>query len=146
MDSEAVPKDGADSKIPPEACGEVPLRLDSHLPVLDRGFLDDLEMAARVTGNLSLPSISLKLFRQSGLLGKIRAGVTAGDAKTLTDAAHALKSSSGSLGAIRVSTLCDRMQLLGRSGTLEGAAELLEAIEREYAAAVAALRLGIPQQ
>lgn len=66
----------------------------------------------------------------------MRSAIAAGDATKLASAAHALKSSSGNVGASAVRELCAHLEAHG----LTGAAEKLAELEREYADAVMALR------
>jgi PAS domain S-box-containing protein len=57
-----------------------------------------------------------------------------GDAAQLESAAHSFLGSCSTLGCGRLAELCARLELLGRSGSLEGAAALADALEAEYAA------------
>ena len=66
----------------------------------------------------------------------MREAIAEGDAEKLAAAAHALKSSSGNVGATAVCEICADLE----ANTLEGATEKLAALEREYADAVTALR------
>ena len=47
-------------------------------------------------------------------------------------AAHNLKGSSHNLGARMMATLSAELETLGKSGTVEGAAELVTRLEQEY--------------
>lgn len=53
------------------------------------------------------------------------------DALTLYQTAHALKSSSAQLGALTLSDLCKQVEMIGRSGTIQGADTIVEQIARE---------------
>jgi PAS domain S-box-containing protein len=57
-----------------------------------------------------------------------------GDAALLEREAHSFLGSCGNIGARRMAELCARLEVLGRSGSTEGAAELARALERELAA------------
>lgn len=61
------------------------------------------------------------------------------DAAALADHAHALKSSSRSVGAVAVTVACERLEHLGRGGTTDGAVELLGALDAALAKAIPAL-------
>jgi HPt (histidine-containing phosphotransfer) domain-containing protein len=50
----------------------------------------------------------------------------------VAEAAHPLKSSSAQLGLVGLSAFAKEMEALGRSGSLQGAEELLARIEVEY--------------
>ena len=65
------------------------------------------------------------------------------DAKGLQMAAHSLKSSSAYVGAMRLSALARELEMMGRSGTLEGARESAETLQEEFNRAVKALQIEI---
>ena len=69
----------------------------------------------------------------------IRKAAGSRDAKALRQAAHALKGSSGNVGAQRLRKLCLLLEQLGANGTLDGAAELLSALEKEAVQTTAAI-------
>jgi PAS domain S-box-containing protein len=57
-----------------------------------------------------------------------------GNPSQLERTAHSFLGSCGNLGCRRMADLCARLEVLGRSGSTEGAAELVRALEAEYAA------------
>ena len=61
----------------------------------------------------------------------LRKAVEEDDANSVREAAHALKSSSGSIGAYRVRETCTRLQEVAESRELNRAPELLERLEKE---------------
>jgi CheY-like chemotaxis protein len=69
----------------------------------------------------------------------LRDALAAGDPAAMARAAHTLKSSSGQVGARRLSALCKELEALGRAGSMEGAPELGQAIEEEFEAVKEAL-------
>jgi CheY-like chemotaxis protein/HPt (histidine-containing phosphotransfer) domain-containing protein len=77
------------------------------------------------------------------LVATLRTTHEEGDAEGLRRTAHTLKSNGQTFGAGRFSELCRELEQRARSGELDGTAELLDRIEREYAAleeSLAALR------
>jgi signal transduction histidine kinase/CheY-like chemotaxis protein/HPt (histidine-containing phosphotransfer) domain-containing protein len=66
------------------------------------------------------------------LLAALRDGVAASDPEAARAAAHTLKSSSAQIGAVRLSALCKELEALGRSGSMEGVAELFDEIAGEH--------------
>ncbi len=56
-----------------------------------------------------------------------------GDASTIGDLAHGLKSSSAFVGATRLSALCKELEQIGRAGRLEAAAARVADLRDEYA-------------
>ena len=69
-----------------------------------------------------------------------------GDAEALKREAHNLKSSSANLGALRLSGFCKDLEIIGRSGDLQGAQELMERAEAEFERVRTALELEISKQ
>jgi two-component system sensor histidine kinase/response regulator len=57
-----------------------------------------------------------------------------GNAAQLERAAHSFLGSCGNLGCRRMADLCARLEVLGRSGSTEGAPDLARLLEEEYAA------------
>jgi signal transduction histidine kinase/DNA-binding response OmpR family regulator/HPt (histidine-containing phosphotransfer) domain-containing protein len=57
-----------------------------------------------------------------------------GNAAQLERAAHSFLGSCGNLGARRMADLCARLEVLGRSGSTEGAVEIARTLEEEFAA------------
>jgi len=66
--------------------------------------------------------------------------LASGSARNLEAAAHALKSSSGNLGAYVLSTLCKELEVCGRNKNLESAASLVARSREEYRRVEEALR------
>jgi HPt (histidine-containing phosphotransfer) domain-containing protein len=63
-----------------------------------------------------------------------------GDPATLERVAHSFLGSCGNLGASRMADLCGRLEHLGRAGSTQGAAALVEALEHEHLAVRRALQ------
>ncbi|MDZ4865137.1 MAG: response regulator, partial [Gemmatimonadota bacterium] len=61
----------------------------------------------------------------------MREGVTLADPGRLARAAHAMKGGGGNLGAVRLAGYCERLERLGRQGSTEGAAALVEQVATE---------------
>ena len=73
------------------------------------------------------------------LVATLRAAREAGDAELLRRTAHTLKSNGQTFGAADFSELCRELEHRAKNGELEGAAGLVERIEREYRALEQAL-------
>lgn len=65
----------------------------------------------------------------------MRESLEKGDASELAGAAHFIKGSSGSLGFTAISETAARLESSGNEGSIEGARELIEILERENEAA-----------
>jgi PAS domain S-box-containing protein len=68
------------------------------------------------------------------LLAALRTTYEEGDTEALRRTAHTLKSNGQIFGAGRFSELCGDLEERARRGTLEGAAEVLDRVEQEFAA------------
>jgi two-component system sensor histidine kinase/response regulator len=64
-------------------------------------------------------------------LGALHQAVEKGDAQAVKRCAHALKGSSVSMGASRMSRLCLSLEQAGAANDLSAAAGLLESLKRE---------------
>jgi len=73
------------------------------------------------------------------LVAELRTTYEEGDTETLRRTAHTLKSNGQIFGAGRFSELCRDLEDRARRGALDGAAEVLDRVEREYAALEKAL-------
>jgi CheY-like chemotaxis protein len=81
------------------------------------------------------------LFREDATLRlhELRDSVVSGNPDRLASAAHALKSSSGNIGATRMYTLCTTIETNAREGTIDGAGDLVEQLAKELDLALEAL-------
>jgi CheY-like chemotaxis protein/HPt (histidine-containing phosphotransfer) domain-containing protein len=100
---------------------------------IDRTVLARIGDPAR-GGEPALLREVVALFRADGrpLLQELRAAAERGDADRLMRGAHKLRGSASNLGAERMSALCERLEALGRAHTSEGAAGLLDELDREW--------------
>ena len=62
------------------------------------------------------------------------------DADGVFNLAHKMKSSSSSIGALGLANTAEQIELIGRAGSTEGAAELLEQLKGMYSDAEVLLR------
>ncbi len=83
--------------------------------------------------------ISLYLAGWPAQIESLRRAVGDGDAEAMWKTAHALKSSSATLGAVRLAALFKQVESNGRAGTMADAGALLGAIESHFPAVEAAL-------
>jgi len=74
-------------------------------------------------------------------LAQISAGLQAGDAKRVREAAHALKGASGELGARRMREICERLELSAAQGSLADAPAMARELEDEAVQVRAALAI-----
>ncbi|HEX8253642.1 MAG TPA: response regulator [Thermoanaerobaculia bacterium] len=76
----------------------------------------------------------VKTFREDvpSRLDALRAAAASGDANDLALAAHALKSSSGSVGAKRMYSVASSLEQAARAGRLDGATDAIEQLGAEF--------------
>ena len=108
-------------------------------PAIDETVI--AEMAQFFAGNFADLGGILTCYLEDAptYLQAIQQGLISQNAAMVHCAAHTLKSSSASLGAMRVAALCDQLEDLGRSGDVALAAPLGDQLELAYAAAAAFL-------
>jgi PAS domain S-box-containing protein len=108
-------------------------------PAVDMDTLSGLKAMAKT--NPRFMSDITTLFREDALvrLHDLRDALAADDPEQLARAAHALKSSSGNVGAKRLYTLCAAIEENARAGKMTGARELVDHVAGELDVAVAAL-------
>ncbi len=69
----------------------------------------------------------------AGLIAQLQGAIAEQNPTQLQYAVHSLKSSSASLGAKRLADLCQQLELQGKAGELNGAAEKVQWVLSEYA-------------
>ena len=87
-----------------------------------------------------LPSLIESFFKDAPrLIGEAQLFLEQDQPADLRRAAHSLKSTSATFGAMALSALARELEFKARDEALEGAEELLRRIQSEYAQAQAAL-------
>jgi LPXTG-motif cell wall-anchored protein len=108
--------------------------------VLDPVHLERLLELQRLSGTNVVPLIVDSFVKEGPRrLERMRGALARGDGQDLMHVAHTLKGGSTQLGAARVASLCGELEESGKEGRLDGAGEILDRLERELAAASAAL-------
>ena len=99
------------------------------------------ELVASVGGDAEFVGelVDTYLADAPNLLAQMHDTLAAGDADSFRRAAHTLKSSSASIAALELSGMAKELEMMGRAGTLEGAAAGIAQVEAEYARVKAAL-------
>ncbi len=75
-----------------------------------------------------------------GQIDELSKAIINDDAESVFNTAHRMKSSSSSIGALGLAHTAEQIELIGRSGTTDGTAELLEKLKGLYADAETLLR------
>ncbi|MEM9245785.1 MAG: response regulator, partial [Cyanobacteria bacterium P01_F01_bin.153] len=85
-------------------------------------------------------SIELYLEDSPALWQGVKGAIAAKDVDKLKDAAHSLKSTSGTMGAMVLYDVCQQLENCAKAGDMLGATGLLPAVETRYKQAIAALK------
>jgi two-component system sensor histidine kinase/response regulator len=135
LDSKKLPDLSPEAEIPSTAEPLSPASEEapSQPPALDAKTLAQLQ-GLPGEGAPTLLAELAGLYRENAaeLLGRLRASVARGDTEGTRRAAHSLKSSSGNVGALQLSALCQSMETQARQGSLRNAPALFAQIEAEY--------------
>ena len=109
---------------------------------LDRSRIDEiLELeAADDAPGLLRELVDTFVQTSAAELAGMRAAVDAADADALRRAAHGLKGSSASLGAVDVQRLAQEVETYARAGRTAGCEPLVASLDEEVARAIVALR------
>jgi HPt (histidine-containing phosphotransfer) domain-containing protein len=129
--------------LPPHAVLAAPEPQEPAEPDAASGALDAnvLEGLRKLGGGSDLVErvIGIYIGDAPNRLRAIREAVIGGDAAAAARAAHALKTASANVGALRLAALCRRLETSGRAGALASDAGLVSEIQAEYAAVATAL-------
>ncbi len=108
-------------------------------PIFDDEIVDELMLLAEDGPELLEALIEKFVSVSEGTVSTLRTAVADGDAVNLGRAGHSLKGACATLGSQRLRNLCYVLESLGKSGTVEGAAPLVERLPAE----IEALREGL---
>lgn len=100
---------------------------------LDREIIRSLIDLGDGTDSLLRELVGVFALNSEALLADLRGGVGDGCAERVGEAAHSLKSSSGTVGALRLSKMCEDAEEAAREAGWERIGRLVEAIETELA-------------
>ncbi|WP_281289623.1 sensor histidine kinase [Accumulibacter sp.] len=109
-------------------------------PAINPRALDSIRQLPGANGALLVNKvIDAYLADAPARLARMHSATDADNADALRKAAHGMKSSSANDGAERLAALCKVLQMLGCSGTLEGARSLLQSADQELLRVLQAL-------
>ena len=107
-------------------------------PVIDRTTLEAL--ASTTDREFVAELIDTFLEDAPQLLTTLSAALAAQDAEGFRRAAHSLKSNGASLGAMAFSSSAKELEMIGKAGDLDGAADKVESLRAEFDHVAQALR------
>jgi HPt (histidine-containing phosphotransfer) domain-containing protein len=110
-------------------------------------LIDQEALLERVAGDPEFLATMVDIFVADAptRLDAIRAGLRQADAHIVERAAHSLKGALATMAADTAAAEAFRLEQLGRSGTLDGAAEILTALEAQVEAVSHALKALVEQ-
>ncbi len=122
-----------------ERTGEAPLppsvnrEISTRDELIDMSVLNDLRMLER-TGAESVfhDVVSMYLQDSAGFIESLNAAVSTQNAADLREAAHALKSCSGNVGAMGIMSLSAALEAQALSNSLTGAPDMMRELEAMY--------------
>jgi CheY-like chemotaxis protein/HPt (histidine-containing phosphotransfer) domain-containing protein len=110
------------------------------VPSIDRGTLDRLRaLGKQRSSDILSRVIGVYLDSSAKLVEAVSDACGRSDPAALHEAAHALKSSSASVGALTMARLAADLELMGRTRRMDPTAPTLAALRQEYASVRAAL-------
>jgi HPt (histidine-containing phosphotransfer) domain-containing protein len=110
-------------------------------------LIDQDALMERVAGDPDFLATMVDIFVADAptRLDAIRAGLQQADAHVVERAAHSLKGALATMAADTAAAEALRLEQLGRSGSLDGAVEILAALETQVAAVTRALKILVEQ-
>ncbi|NPV61847.1 MAG: PAS domain S-box protein [Methanotrichaceae archaeon] len=116
-------------------------------PAVDRKALEELrKLQTEDDPDIVQELIEMYLGRAPARIAALKEALMGDKPQELCKEAHDLKSSSAILGAVRLSAICEKLEAMGRSGSLDTASELIERAEAELELAKDALESEIEQK
>jgi HPt (histidine-containing phosphotransfer) domain-containing protein len=110
-------------------------------PILDEAVLAELKATTGNDQAFVRELVDSYLAEAPAQIEDIAAAISGSDAAALVRPAHTLKSSSATVGAMRLATLARRLEVTGRSGALDdGARADLDTLRAEWIAAAEAFQ------
>jgi CheY-like chemotaxis protein len=131
---------GGDAAVPAAGGVEGGRQAEARPAVLDATALERLRASLGAQGEAILPGLIEDFYQDAPkLMAEARRRWEGGQAAELRRAAHTLKSSSATFGAMALSELARELEHKARDGALENVEELLVRIDGAYVQARAAL-------
>ncbi|MFM7887006.1 MAG: Hpt domain-containing protein [Pseudanabaena sp.] len=87
--------------------------------------------------------VTIYLNSAENLLEEIQLAFTNGDPNQFSLSAHSLKSTSASIGAIRLSQLCKHLEKVGKTGNLSVSSDILDFLTKEYEQVIQAIKISV---
>ena len=100
---------------------------------IEASVLQTLSQMAGEQASIIIPELINSYLADASLrIEAMSTAITQGDAASLYQAAHALKSASANVGANRLANLCQELEAISRGCSTDGTAEILTHVNKEY--------------
>ena len=109
-------------------------------PLLDPAVLDELRAATGDDDEFLRDLVATYVDEADGHLEALGQAAATADAAAIVRPAHTLKSSSASVGAMRLAAICRDIETAGREGRSEGMAEAVDLVRSAWGDTLQALR------
>lgn len=108
----------------------------------DQNLLDLSRLEMALGGDAALMAEILEMYETTaaGDVDELVVAVQSGDLEQVVRRAHALKGSSGNVGADRVMGIAARIERFGRDGSVEGAAGLVGELQATFSSTIRACK------
>ena len=117
---------------------------EPHRPVVESRVLDGLSALQEAWGqDVVQKVVQVYLDSSKEIVAELRLSLDAPDAASVTANAHALKSSSAKVGALKLADLCEALETAGRQGDLSSAAQIHQHIQQEHNQVLETLKLRV---
>jgi HPt (histidine-containing phosphotransfer) domain-containing protein len=101
-----------------------------HTTRIDQAAFNELK---GMTGPEFLPELIDAYFSDTAsMIEELKTTLQAGDSQRFGRAAHSIKGNSATFGAASLASIARELEMMGKSGSLEGAEKGLQALEVEY--------------
>jgi CheY-like chemotaxis protein/HPt (histidine-containing phosphotransfer) domain-containing protein len=126
--------DAEDAELPPEGAGAAHEADGNGHTGLEDPLDPDVLAGLRELGDAELLAELVELFVDDApsRISALRDAFEKDDAEAVERIAHTLKGSCGNMGALRLAEICENLQVIGHSGDLSEASELIEQLEAEF--------------
>jgi HPt (histidine-containing phosphotransfer) domain-containing protein len=108
-------------------------------PILDNAVIAELRESTGGDDEFVRELVEAYLSEATGYLDAMHAAVAAADADAIVRPAHTLKSSSATMGAMRLAAICRGIEEAGRAGLASGLAADVEQAQAAWVATLEAL-------
>jgi HPt (histidine-containing phosphotransfer) domain-containing protein len=114
--------------------------LTPELPLVDMGVVSALRESVGDDDDFVRELVETYVSEGAGHLAALAEAVARGDTAAAVRPAHTLKSSSASVGAMRLSAICRDIEIAGREGRNEGMSEAVDLAHSAWTETLEALR------